>query len=107
MKKDIKDKSKYVLNVEETEKLIKHYIAPEYSEFVFTVRKSENSNSIYIEIEDENKHKIIRISDHPHETHLSSCVVGPRTKKRTVISYISNSLEALRKRRLSDILNNL
>ena len=87
MKKEIKDKTKYVLNVEETERLLNNYIVPEYSEFAFMVRKSEKSNSVYIYIENENKHKIIRISDHPHETHLKSCVVGPKTKKITDTSF--------------------
>ena len=107
MKREIKDRTKYSLNVEETERLIKNYITPEYSEFNFFVRQSDNSNSIYIVIENENRHKVIRISDHPHETHLKSCLVGSQTKKITIIRYISNVLDELRKRRLTDILNNL
>ena len=91
MKTKIEVKGKYHLNVDETIKLLETFIVPNYPEFQFVVRKSEASDSIYIEIYNKKKRKILRISDHYLDAGLSYCIVNHSTKKIKIIRYIINT----------------
>ena len=106
MKILVKNPQKYELSVDATEKLLDQYIRPKFNDCSFLVKQSANTNSIYIKVIGDNAERIIRLSDHPNGKFIYH-YISRNTKTSKVVAIIVNSVEAMKLKRLDNILENL
>ena len=97
----------FELSVKDTEYIINTYIKPVYPDHIFCVKKSNSTESVYIFIQYEKKQKSIRLSSHPGNNNLIYHYISPNTKVQKVVNIIVNSITALHKNYLMDILNDI
>lgn len=88
---------RYVLNVGDTLNILNKYIKPRYGEDVaFSVRQSDESKSIYIELNYKGIGRLIRLSDHPDPNkHLIFHFIGKSTKNSKIVSIVKNQIKKI------------
>ena len=94
---------KYTLDVDETIKILDKYIKPAYKDITYSVRQSDESYSIYIELKQGDVGRLIRLSDHPDPNgHLIYHYVGKSTKVSKIISIIKNQIKKMNTKAISN-----
>ena len=88
---------RYVLNVDDTLNILNKYIKPKYGEdIIFSVRQSDESKSIYIELNYKGIGRLIRLSDHPDPNkHLIFHFIGKSTKNSKIVSILKNQIKKI------------
>lgn len=99
---------RFKLTPEDTIYVIDTYIRPAFPDHSFEVRKSQTSNSIYIDITYFDAKKKIRLSDHPNtKVQLTYHYVSPNTRIQKIIAIFVNSINQMHNKILDDILDDL
>lgn len=86
----------FKLTIEETEKVLNSYIKPYYKDITYNVRKSDISNSIYVDFYKDGIRKGVRLSDHPIDT-MKYNYISKRTRYKKVVSIFRNALKCFDK----------
>lgn len=97
-----------VLNQEKIIGLVE-YVMNQHTELFWSIKVSETSMSVYVFMEFNNIGKICRISDHipSRFKKIHNICITPRMLKRTVIAFLENTIDTLKKRHYYEILNNI
>lgn len=90
----------FKLTIEETEKVLNSYIKPYYKDITYTVRKSDVSDSIYVDFYKNGVRRSVRLSDHPIKT-MRYNYISKRTRYSKVVSIFINAIKGFDR---SDIL---
>lgn len=94
---------KYTLDVDYTVKILNKYIKPNYENLSYNVRQSDESYSIYIELNYRGVGTLIRLSDHPDPNkHLIFHYVGRATKVSKIVSIVKNRIKRINTKLISD-----
>lgn len=94
----------FTLNIEETNKVLNTYIKPYYKDITYVVRKSEISNSIYVDFYKDGVRKGVRLSDHPINT-MRYNYISKRTRYKKVVSIFKNALKSFKHQSIDDCFN--
>lgn len=84
------------MTVEHTNNIINSVIKKQFSCYDFIVRKSDRSNSVYIDIFYCGTKHTLRISDHKAKNIIKSTIVKKNTSDELIIRTIVNEIRSLK-----------